>query len=339
MNETGVAVLGATGMVGQTFLWLLAGHDWFKPVYLAGSRTRGGRVYGDDICWRLPMQMPERIGRIELNALDIDECVDSGARIIFSALPSELAADVEPALRKRGLAIFSNAGAMRSDPDVPIMIPEVNPEALDLIREQGFPTGGFIVTNANCSTTGLALALAPLRTFGIEQVFVTTCQSISGAGYPGIPSLDICDSAIPFIPGEEEKIGTELLEILGIEIAIYPTCVRIPVRFGHLEMVWVKFAGSVRKDDILHAWREFRNEECSPLTPAIPVLHCEEDCRPRPDMSFSGEPPGMQVFTGRVREREGWIGFVLLVNNLVKGAAGGSIQNAEFFLRKHGDDT
>lgn len=336
MNRVNVAVLGATGIVGQTFLWLLARHEWFTPVYLAGSERRREKIYGNVTPWRLPVPMPENIGDLPLHALDLNECMASGARIIFSALPSNVSADVEPALRKRGLAVFSNAGAMRRAPDVPILIPEVNTDALDLIHEQGYPDGGFIVTNANCSTTGLAVALAPLRVFGIEEVFVSTYQSLSGAGYPGIPSLDISDSVIPFIPGEEEKIASELREILAIESAVHSTCVRVPVRYGHLETLWVRFAGPVGREDILEAWRGFRSETVTPLTPSTPVLHCEEDSRPRPDMSFFGEPPGMQVFTGRVREREGLIGFVLLVNNLVKGAAGGSVQNAEFFLQRTG---
>ncbi len=337
MSRVNVAVLGATGIVGQTFLWLLARHDWFTPVYLAGSGTRREKIYGNVTPWRLPVEMPESIRDQPLHALDLDECVDSGARIIFSALPSSVAADVEPALKKKGLAVFSNAGAMRHAPDVPILIPEVNPEALDHIHEQGYPDGGFIVTNANCSTTGLAVALAPLREFGIKELFISTCQSISGAGYPGVPSLDISDSAIPFIPGEEEKIASELREILGIDAAIFSTCVRIPVRYGHLATVWVRFDGPVGREDILEVWRGFRSEAVTPTTPPHPIIYCDEDSRPRPDMSFFGDPPGMPVFTGRLREREGLIGFVLLVNNLVKGAAGGSVQNAEFFLQKAGD--
>jgi len=336
MSRVEVAVLGATGIVGQTFLWQLAGHEWFSPVYLAGSGTRREKIYGNVTPWRLPVPMPESIGAMPLHALDLEECIASGASIVFSALPSKVAADVEPALRQRGLAVFSNAGAMRRAPDVPILIPEVNPEALELIHDQGWPDSGFIVANANCSTTGLALALAPLRTFGIEEVFVSTCQSVSGAGYPGVPSLDISDSAIPCIPGEEEKIASELREILSIEAAVFPTCVRVPIRFGHLETVWVRFSRTVGVEDVREAWREFRSGTETPSTPGLPVCHCEDDFRPRPDMSFFGEPPGMQVFTGRVREKEGLAGFVLLVNNLVKGAAGGSIQNAEFFLQTLG---
>jgi len=222
---------------------------------------------------------------------------------------------------------------MRHKPHVPILIPEVNPEALEMIERQGYPANGFVVANANCSTTGLAVALAPLRKFGIKDVFASTYQAVSGAGYPGIPSLDIDANVIPLIEGEEEKMGRELREILGISASVFASCARVPVRFGHLEAVWVRLEDEVVEEDVLDAWAGFTGPVSSP---ARPVVYMEGPDRPQPRSAFSGEPPGMQVFTGRLRKAGDRFGFYLLVNNIVKGAAGGSIQNAEYFIKRYG---
>ena len=260
--------------------------------------------------------------------------------IVFSALPAAVARDTEPVLRKQGLCVFSNAAAMRYQENVPILIPEVNPEALRLIETQGFPETGFVVTNAICTTTGLAVALGPLRRFEIQEVFVSTYQSISGAGHPGLSALDIGANTIPFISGEEEKLPKELRKILGVSAAVYPFCVRVPIPFGHLETLWLRFEQDVTEQDVLEAWQGFTVDTSGmPSLPGRPVAYCPERDLPQHKQAFWGRPPGMQVFTGRLRSKGKYIGFALLVNNIIKGAAGGSIANAELFVRAYGGET
>lgn len=339
MKKIKIAVLGATGLVGQTFIWLLSRHKWFDPVMLTASASKAGIEYKSGVQWSLPFELPEETGEIILSALDYSLLSKLGIKIIFSALPSEIAASVEPELRKRGFAVFSNAGAMRYDKDVPILIPEINSEEIDLITEQGYPERGFIITNANCSTTGLAVALAPLRKFGIKKVFVSTYQALSGAGFAGLNSPELRSNAFPWIKGEEEKITKELTKILQIEAQIMPFCVRVDVPYGHLETVWVEFDTNPQTFDIEQAWNNFAFRDFDlPSLPSKPVEYIGPSAYPQPKMSFEGSPPGMQVFTGRLKKENNLIGFVLLCNNLVKGAAGGSIENAELFIRRYGDN-
>ncbi|UCH98264.1 MAG: aspartate-semialdehyde dehydrogenase [Candidatus Aminicenantes bacterium] len=334
-----VAVLGASGVVGQVFLHRLSNHKWFELSIITGSGSRAGKTYGDDVQWVLPVPMPESVRKMKIETLDITQLKKSGIKIVFSALPADVAKTVEPELRKNHFYVFSNAGALRCERNVPILIPEVNPETLEYIKQQGFPDNGFVVTNANCSTTGLAVALAPLKTFGIKEVFVSTYQSVSGAGYPGLSALDIMGNVIPYIQREEEKMKIELKKILQLDTdaEIYPHCVRIPVLFGHLETVWLTFEKPVEEADILEAWRSFElNSPTLPSLPQQPVVYMDNKRFPQPKMSFWGSPSGMQVFTGRLRKERDKIGFTLLVNNLVKGAAGGSIGNAELFFDVYG---
>ena len=341
-HEINVAVLGATGMVGQTFVRLLAEHPRFNLSMVSGSDTRSGKTYKDEVHWLLPFPLPETAGNMELEIPGIDILKKRNIQIIFSALPAGAAKIVEPELRENGFYVFSNASALRYEENIPILIPEVNPEALNQIEKQGYPAGGFVVTNANCSTTGLAAALAPLRQFGIKEVFVSTYQSVSGAGYPGLPTLDIMGNAIPYIKDEEEKMKIELKKILDLDAAVYPHCVRIPVLFGHLETAWLTLEKPVTRVDILEAWKRFGPEPNGtplpvnplPSVPAQPVVYLDNPEFPQSNMSFWGNPPGMQVFTGRLRQEGDKFGFNLLVNNLVKGAAGGSIANAELFVEK-----
>jgi aspartate-semialdehyde dehydrogenase len=332
------AVLGATGLVGQVFVHLLAQHPWFNLALISGSASRTGKTYGNEVQWLLPEPLPESAFDLELEALDIDLLNSRNIKIIFSALPAEAAHTIEPLLRENHFYVFSNASALRYEPGVPILIPEVNPEALKAIEEQGFPGKGFVVTNANCSTTGLATALAPLKKFGLREIFVSTYQSVSGAGYPGLSALDIMGNTIPYIAKEEEKMQAELKKILQIEADIYPFCVRVPVLFGHLETVWLTTEKTVNEQDILDAWQNFRfdNSNC-PTLPEKPVVYIEDRRFPQPRMSFWGSPAGMQVFTGRLRKQGDKTGFTLLVNNLVKGAAGCTIANAELFISAFGD--
>lgn len=339
-NKVKVALLGATGLVGQVFIHLLSQHPFFELAVITGSDSREGKRYGDEVNWNLPFPLAENAKDLQLESPDLQQLkkvlTQRNIHIVFSALPADVAKTVEPALRDFGCYIFSNASAMRYDENVPILIPEVNPDALQLIEKQGYPQKGFVVTNANCSTTGLVVALAPLKQFGIQEVFVSTYQSISGAGYPGVPALDIMGDLIPFIRQEEEKMIIEFKKIMELEAAVFPHCIRVPVPFGHLETVWITCNATVTPETIIKAWQEYTQQELvGPTFSRFPVQYIEQESFPRPSMSFWGTPPGSQVFTGRVRQVNGKIGFSLLVNNLVKGAAGGSIQNAELFINQY----
>jgi len=328
------AVLGATGLIGQVFVSMLSDHPLFEPASLAGS-GRGGERYREKVHWRLPFPIPESAGTVRLSALSVDSMKEAGVKYVFSALPSGAAGEIENYLRDEGFFVFSNAGAHRYDDDVPILIPDVNPGSLRLIREQGFPSRGFIVANPNCSTAGLAVALQPLKRFGIEEVTVSTYQAVSGAGYPGLSAMDIHGEVIPFIEGEEKKMGTETRKILDIDFPVMATCVRVPTLFGHLESVWVRFRESPSTDDILNAW-EGTSTDGSLHSLHGRMVEYTGERGPGSHLAFRGTPPGMQVFTGGLRQRSGKTGFNLLVNNLVRGGAGGSVANAELFHRIYG---
>lgn len=329
-----VAVMGATGAVGQVFMWMLSDHPWFELAYCTASAARVGQKYGSTAHWVMPFEMPEKIKDIEVREFSFDAMKEEGIQIVFSALPATVASEAEPQLRARGFYVFSNAASMRYDSNVPILIPETNVEQLDLIRSQGYPNSGFCVTNANCVTTGLAMAIAPLRKYGINTITINSYQSVSGAGYPGLSSFDITDNCIPFIKGEEEKIEKEVKKILSIDPEVYAYTVRVPVMFGHLETVWLEFDEDPSCEDIIRDWAEFKEVSELPSTPAQPVVYSPEDTFPQPKYAFWGNPKGMVVYTGRLKKKNGKIGFCLLVNNIVKGAAGGSIQNAEAFVAR-----
>ena len=332
------ALLGATGAVGQVFMWMLSDHPWFEITHISASESRVGKKYGNEVHWILPMEIPKNIQDITIQSFNLDDLKVQGIKIIFSALPTQVAEKIEPALIEAGFAVFSNAAAMRYEKDVPIMIPEANMEALSWIEKQGYPEKGFIVTNANCSTTGLAVAMAPLKKFGIKDLSVSTYQSVSGAGHPGLSALDITNNVIPYIGTEEEKMIIEFKKILSVETEIFPFCVRVPIMFGHLETVWVEFEENVDLDDVIKAWNDSANGiEHLPSTPLLPIEYDPQENLPQTKQAFYGSPAGMTVFTGRLKKQGNRIGFALLVNNVVKGAAGGSIQNAEAFVAKYLD--
>ena len=331
-----VAVIGATGAVGQVFMWMLSDHPWFELSYVTASAARVGQEYGKTVHWVMPFEMPESIKTMEVREMSIPQMKESGVKIVFSALPASVAKEAEPMLREAGFYVFSNAAAMRYDSNVPILIPDTNIEQLELIKKQGYPETGFCVTNANCVTTGLAMALAPLRKFGIKTITINSYQSVSGAGYPGLSSFDITDNCIPYIGGEEEKIEKEIKKILSIDPDVYAYTVRVPVMFGHLEVVWLDFDQKVETEDVVKAWAEFHEASDLPSTPSQAVVYSDEPTFPQPKYAFWGTPKGMVVYTGRLKKKNDKIGFVLLVNNIVKGAAGGSIQNAEAFVSRYG---
>ena len=333
MEKVNVAVIGATGIVGQVFMWMLSDHRWFRPVYVSASSSRCGSIYGNEIKWQLPFPMPDTIRNFQLHDIDPERMKKCGVEIVFSALPAGVAKKIEPQLRDHGFYVFSNAGAMRRESDVPILIPEINIHALDLIKKQGYPGNGFVVTNANCTVTGLSMVLAPLKPFGIQEVVVSTYQAISGAGYPGLSALDIQGNTIPYIQNEEEKLVFELGKILEIDADVFPYCVRVPTLFGHLESVWISFDERIKESALRDAWHNFRFKGPRlPSMPVHPVKYSERADFPQAKISFFGTPPGMVTYTGRLKKVKTRFGFILLSNNLVKGAAGGSIQNAEAFL-------
>jgi len=331
-----VAVMGATGAVGQVFMWMLADHPWFELTYATASASRVGLEYASTVHWVMPFEMPKNIRDVQVKEFNMEAMKEAGVKIVFSALPAEVAREAEPQLRDNGFYVFSNAASMRYESNVPILIPETNVEQLDLIKDQGYPEKGFVVTNANCVTTGLAMALAPLRKYGIKNIMVHSYQSVSGAGYPGLSSFDITDNCIPFIKGEEEKIEKEIKKILAINPEVYCYTVRVPVMFGHLEAVWLDLEQDVEVEDIIQDWANFKEVADLPSTPELPVEYGSDNTFPQPKYAFWGKPSGMVVYTGRLKKKNSKIGFLLLVNNIVKGAAGGSVQNAEAFVKRFG---
>ncbi len=331
-----VAVMGATGAVGQVFMWMLADHPWFELAYATASASRVGLKYASTVHWVMPFEMPKNVRDLEVKEFNMEAMKEAGVKIVFSALPAEVAREAEPQLRDNGFYVFSNAASMRYESNVPILIPETNVEQLDLIKDQGYPDKGFVVTNANCVTTGLAMALAPLRKYGIKNIMLHSYQSVSGAGYPGLSSFDITDNCIPFIKGEEEKIEKEIKKILTINPEVYCYTVRVPVMFGHLEAVWLDLEQDVEVEDIIADWASFKEVSDLPSTPELPVEYGSDNTFPQPKYAFWGNPSGMVVYTGRLKKKNNKIGFLLLVNNIVKGAAGGSIQNAEAFVKRFG---
>ncbi|MGA3012025.1 MAG: aspartate-semialdehyde dehydrogenase, partial [Terracidiphilus sp.] len=265
-NKYPIGILGATGMVGQRFIQLLEHHPWFEVAWLAASDRSSGKKYGEAAKWRLDTPMPERIAKMTVAPAE-----PAGApKIIFAALDAAIARDLEPRFADAGCAVVSNSSAYRMAPNVPLVIPEINAEHLGLIEEQASrkTSGGYMVTNPNCSTIGLVVALKPLeQRFGITQIIVTTMQAVSGAGYPGVPSMDILGNVVPYIGSEEEKMEAETLKLLGrleghsvipLPAKVSASCNRVAVEDGHTESVSVKLGRPATHDEILAAWAEFR---------------------------------------------------------------------------------
>lgn len=341
-----VGILGATGAVGQRFIQLLAEHPWFEVGALTASERSVGKRYVEAAHWVLDTPIPESI-RDEVLVDTRPEAVKGRCEIVFSALPASTAREVEPAFAAAGIPVFSNASAFRMEPDVPLVIPEVNPEHLALIHVQrerrGWP--GFIVTNPNCSTIHLVCALKPLHdAFRIEQVMVTTLQAISGAGYPGVASLDIVDNLVPYIPREEEKIQSEPLKLLGTlvgdvvhpaDITISAAVHRVPVIDGHTEAVVVKLATSASLEEVRVALAEFRGVPQRlglPTAPDPAIIVRDEPDRPQPRLDRNAGR-GMATTIGRLRPDPILdYKFVLLGHNTIRGAAGASVLNAELAL-------
>jgi aspartate-semialdehyde dehydrogenase len=333
-----VGVLGATGRVGQQFVARLDRHPWFKLAWVAASERSEGKSYAEAAPWRLPTPMPEAS-----RALHLDACVPGrGPKIVFSALDAAAADELEHAFAAAGHIVLSNARTHRMNPLVPLLIPEVNADHLSLLPAQRRGTGwsGAIVTNPNCATIVLAMALAPMRAFDLRRVLVTTMQAVSGAGYPGVPSLDILGNLIPYIGGgEEDKIERETVKILGsdggrsIHAAIVSAQVnRVPVIDGHTMTVSVELGSRPTPDDVIAALRAFRGKPQTlglPTAPDPPIVVMDDPARPQPRLD-ADLGNGMAVSVGRVRACPALTHkFVALGHNTIRGAAGASILNAE----------
>jgi len=336
-----VGVLGATGMVGQKFIQMLAEHPWFKLTSLAASERRVGKKYGEEVDWIVSREVPDIAKDIEMVPMD-PKHVD--ADIVFSALPSDIAREVEPKFAEAGFVVASNASAYRMAEDVPLVIPEVNPEHLGLIEVQKKNRGwdGFIVTNPNCTTIVLVLSLKPLMDLGLRTVRVASMQALSGAGYPGVPSLAITDNVIPFIKGEEDKVEEEPLKLLGkfngqkiefADIKVSASCHRVPVIDGHTEAVWVEFDQEVSVEEAKAAFESLKPLDL-PTSPEKVIIVREEPDRPQPRLDRDAGS-GMSITVGRIRkDGERGLKYIVLGHNTVRGAAGASILNAELMIKE-----
>jgi aspartate-semialdehyde dehydrogenase len=338
-----VGILGATGTVGQQFAALLAGHPWFELKWLAASERSAGKQYAA-LPWRLPVPLPDAFAGLTVENLK----AGVGPKLVFSALDSAVAGKTETDFAAAGHVVVSNARNHRMDSLVPLLIPEVNADHLALVPLQQKKNGwrGAIITNPNCSAVILALALAALRPFQLRRVLVTTMQALSGAGYPGVASLDATANVIPYIEGEEEKIEAETRKILGRltkgVVALHPaaisaTTTRVPVVNGHTVSVSVGLGKKIAREEILDALEEFSGEPQKlrlPSAPAKPIVYLDAPDRPQPrlDVERGG---GMIVQIGRLRYCHVLdYKFIALGHNTIRGAAGAAILNAELLAAK-----
>jgi aspartate-semialdehyde dehydrogenase len=342
MSKINVGVLGATGAVGQRFVQLLAGHPYFNLTILAASGRSAGKTYREATNWILPQPMPDYLANVTVEEMSTGlDC-----ELLFSALPADSAREWEAQFAAAGYGVFSNASAHRMDADVPLLIPEVNPDHLDLLTrqkvERNWPRG-FIVTNPNCTSMPMTMALAPLHPhFGVEAVVATSMQALSGAGYPGVASLDAVDNILPFVAeSEEAKMNDEPNKMLGLinggqvrpaGIAISAHCNRVPVTDGHMVTVSARFKNKPSLDDILAAWQAWEplpQKLRLPSAPRPALVVRPEANRPQPrlDRDTGG---GMTTTIGRLRPCNVLdVRFICLAHNTIRGAAGGSVLNAE----------
>jgi aspartate-semialdehyde dehydrogenase len=335
-----IGILGATGVIGQRFIQLLEAHPWFEIVWLAASDKSSGKTYGEAARWKLDTPVPAHIASMTLSPAD----PEGAPGIIFAALDTDIARELEPKFAAAGCAVISNSSAFRMQADVPLVIPEVNPGHLDLLETQTWrkQSGGYIVTNPNCSAIGLVLALKPLADrFGLESVFVTTMQAVSGAGYPGVPSLDILGNVVPYIRTEEEKMEAETMKLLGklnggriepLNARMSAHCNRVAVEDGHTECVSIKLATRASREQVLAAWSEFAPLAGYglPIAPSQPIEWSAAEDRPQPRLDrMRGK--GMAATVGRLRPCGllDWK-FTVLSHNTIRGGAGAAVLNGEF---------
>ncbi len=348
MEPRRVGILGATGAVGQRFIELLDKNPWFEITAVAASERSVGKPYAEACVWRVSADCPASVRNLIVQPCEPPLDCD----LVFSALPSSSAGPIEEAFAAAGYGVLSNASTHRMDVDVPLLIPEVNSDHLGLLAVQRKNRGwdkGFIVTDPNCSTVGMTLALKPLHdAFGVEKVFVTTMQALSGAGYPGVPALDSLDNVVPYIGNEEDKLVSEPCKLLGslnetagcidmAQIRVSPSCNRVATRDGHMEVVSVALGRKAELAEVVAAFKEFKSIPAalgcpSAVDPTIIVR--EENDRPQPYLDRN-QGAGMAISVGRVRPCELLdYKFVVLSHNTIRGAAGGSILNAEIMVAK-----
>jgi len=340
-----IGILGATGVVGQRFIQMLENHPWFEVAWLAASDRSEGKIYSEAARWRLKTAIPSRVA-----SMQVSPATPEGApKVIFAALDSSIAAELEPRFADAGCAVVSNSSALRMQKDVPLVIPEVNGGHIKLIDIQGWrkKSGGYVVTNPNCSAIGLVLALAPLhQRFGLDTVMAVTMQAVSGAGYPGVASLDILGNVIPFIKNEEEKMEEETHKLLGTmngakivpgKFGMSAQCNRVAVEDGHTESVSIRLETKATADEMIAAWNDYRAEPQQlklPSAPEKPVVYVEASDRPQPrfDVDMGA---GMTTVVGRLRPCSvlDWK-FTVLSHNTIRGAAGAAVLNAELLKAK-----
>jgi aspartate-semialdehyde dehydrogenase len=339
MQTLEVGILGATGMVGQHFIKFLQGHPWFKLTWLGASDRSAGKVYRDAMTWHLAGGLPDSVARLTVE----DSKPGNAPQLLFSAMDASVATDIERAFAQAGHVVVSNSRNHRMERDVPLLVPEINPDHLKLAPVQQRARGwkGQIVTNPNCSTVVLTMGLGPLKQFGITRVVATTLQAISGAGYPGVPSMDIVGNVIPFIGGEEEKMQQETQKILGefqgdhiepLAAKVSAHCNRVPVVDGHTVTISVEFSSKPSEADVRHAFDVFTalpQQRGLPSAPPRPVIYLEEANRPQPRKDADRDR-GMTACVGRLRACPALdYKFVALGHNTVRGAAGAAVLNAE----------
>ena len=345
MSKIKVAVLGATGMIGQRFIQMLEDHPYFEIEGLYASERSEGKRLGDVLKVRDHVYLDDTMDR-KIETMDIAK-ISKCARVAFSGIPSDLAGPTETQLAESGVAVFTNAGSHRMDEHVPIIIPEINSAQMCSVRDQAsFADGGYIVTNANCSSTGIAMPLKALDdAYGLDEVFVSTYQALSGAGYPGVPSLDAVGNVVPFIDHEEEKMESELAKMLGTysdgrfdfaDFKVMANCARVPVVDGHLESLVIKMDASPSLEDFEKTLVSFSGEPQKlglPSAPEQPIIVRHEQNRPQPAFDvMAGYPArarGMASTVGRIRQSNGYYKIFVLSHNTLRGGAGGSVLNAE----------
>ena len=345
MSKLRTAVLGASGMVGQRFCEMLSGHPFFDVPSIYASERSGGKILSDAISIPEP-RISDELLRSRIEPLDTGVIAREKYDAVFSALPSSAASAVEIEMMSMGCRIFTNASPNRMRPDVPLVVPEVNHEHLELVKERK----GFIVANGNCSSIGLAMGLKPIDSLGLKRVEVTTMQALSGAGYPGVPSMDSAANVLPFIDAEEEKLAQEIPKMLGSlangslrpsGVVVNATCTRVPVRDGHMESVMVETERSPDAAEVEEMFRSFTSlpqEMSLPTAPSRPVIYRKENNRPQPLLDVNAGSPararGMAATVGRLRVQPHMVRFMILTHNTIRGAAGGSVLNAELLHAK-----
>jgi aspartate-semialdehyde dehydrogenase len=340
-----IGILGATGVVGQRFIQMLEHHPWFEVAWLAASDRSEGKPYAEAARWRLKTPIPPAVA-----AMMVSPATPEGApKIIFAALDASIAAEMEPRFAEAGCAVVTNSSALRMQQDVPLVIPEVNGGHIKLIDTQTWrkKSGGFVVTNPNCSAIGLVLALAPIhQQFGLETVMAVTMQAVSGAGYPGVASLDILGNVIPYIRNEEEKMEEETKKLLGQlngskiipgAFAMSAQCNRVAVEDGHTESISIRLKSKAKREEIIAAWNSYRSEPQElklPSAPAHPIVYLEAVDRPQPRFDVD-TGAGMTTVVGRLRPCGvlDWK-FTVLSHNTIRGAAGAAVLNAELLKAK-----